>query len=283
MTTAQPDPEEVGGTYGSREVAAAWRRSGAARAEALGPATELMLELAGLRPGSRVLDVAAGTGEQSLLAARMVGPEGSVLATDIAAPMLELAAEAAREAGLANVETSVMDAQRLELDADSFDAAISRSGLMLMPDPRRALAEVRRVLKPGARLAVIVFSTADKNPYAARPREIARRCGRLPAPAPGAPDMFALGAPGALEDAFGRAGFRAVAVRAVPTVRRFGSVDEALRNYRESFPSLHELMAPLSDAEREQAWAEIERELRERAGPDGFEIAGEVLVGSGTK
>src|SRR5262249_26521468 len=93
------------GPYGSRAAAEGWRRGAAQRAERRGLATETMLDLAGIVSGSRVLDVAAGTGEQTILAARRVGPGGSVLATDIAARMLGIAAEAAHQAGLRNVAT----------------------------------------------------------------------------------------------------------------------------------------------------------------------------------
>ena len=109
------------------EIAAAHHRTRQRRTQSHGPATELMLDLADLQPGGRVLDVAAGTGDQTVLAAQRVGPTGYVLATDLAATMLEIAAQAARDAGLTNVETRVMDAQQLDLAPDSFDAAISRN------------------------------------------------------------------------------------------------------------------------------------------------------------
>src|SRR4051794_17717578 len=94
-----------------------WQRGAAVRGQAFGSATELMLDLAGLTPGSRVLDVAAGTGEQTLVAARRVGPAGQVLATDISVGMLAIATEEAKKARLTNVETRVMDAQRLDLES----------------------------------------------------------------------------------------------------------------------------------------------------------------------
>src|SRR5918997_6482402 len=101
----------AGGMWESREAAETWRRGGAVRTAVLGPVTELMLDLAGVGPGARVLDVATGTGEQTLEAAHRVGPGGKVLAIDISASMVEATSEAAREAGLANVSTRVMDAQ----------------------------------------------------------------------------------------------------------------------------------------------------------------------------
>jgi ubiquinone/menaquinone biosynthesis C-methylase UbiE len=283
MAAARPSPGEPDRLFGSREAAEAWRRGEAERAAVFGPATELMLDLADVRDGSRVLDVAAGTGAQTIVAARRVGPTGFVVATDISASMLELAGDAAREAGLTNVATRVMDAQSLDLEADSFDAAISRNGLMLVPEIRAALAGIRRALKPGRKLAAMVFSTVEKNPYLALPQAIVRRRAGLPSSTPSEPGMFALGDPGVLEDAYRTAGFRDVAVHAIATRRRFRSVAEAIVNLESSCPRLRELAASLSDAEREAAWAEIEQALRQFDRPSGFEAPGETLVGVGTK
>ncbi len=150
----------------------------AQRKEAHGQATEMMLELAALRAGKRVLDVAAGTGDQTLLAARRVGPTGYVLAIDISTNMLNVATDAVRKAGLTNVDTRIMDAENLDLDPDSFDAVICRSGLMLFPNPPKALRGMRKVVKPGGKVAAIVFSTVKKNPYQGIRMTIARRFDR---------------------------------------------------------------------------------------------------------
>ena len=127
--------------WGRKESADWWSAGQAARQQIYGAATEMMLDLAGVQAGSRVLDVAAGTGESTLMAAARVGPKGHVLAADVSASMLDVAAEAARKAGLTNVETRVMNAENLELDMDSFDAVICRMALMLFPNPAKALNE----------------------------------------------------------------------------------------------------------------------------------------------
>lgn len=258
------------------------RRASVASAN-LGAATEVMLELAGVQAGSRVLDVAAGTGESTLIAARRVGPSGYVLAADISASMLEVAAETARKEGLTNVETRVMNAENLALDADSFDAVISRIALMLFPNPAKALTEMRRVVKPGNRVAVIVFSAIEKNPYQGIRFGIVRRLGNIPPPAPGEPWIFALGDPRALEDLFKRAGFLNVSVRPLAIQRRFQSAADAVQTMKNSAVDLGELMSRLNEAERERAWAEIEQQLRRFEGANGFEAPGEVLIGVGTK
>jgi ubiquinone/menaquinone biosynthesis C-methylase UbiE len=283
MGTGQHNRDEGGGAYGSREAAEGWRHSAAERARRLGRATEAMLDMANIVLGSRVLDVAAGTGEQTILAARRVGAAGSVLATDIAANMLKIAAEAAHQAGLTNVTTRVMDAQQLDVEAVSFDAAISRLGLMFIPDLPRALASIRRALRPGGKLAAIVVSSAEKNRYLALPLEIACRHGRRPASALDGIGLFSLGSPVVLETAFTKAGFSSVTVQAVPTRRWYPSRSDALQERKHACPELGELMADLSDTEREMAWSEIEQAIGQFEGPNGVEVSGEVLVGAGTK
>lgn len=281
MATDRPDARGAG-TWGSREAAEEWRRGAAARLESLGPATELMLDLAGVEAGTRVLDVGAGAGETALVAARRAAPTGHVLATDISASMLEIAAESAGHDGLTNLSTRVADAQHLDLPSDSFDAAISRNCLMLVPDHRRALDEIRRVLKPSGRLAGIVFSTPDRCPFFAIPHAIAFRVGRLTSPRLEEFGEFRLGAPGVLQDALASAGFRDVTVHTVPTRRRFQSLADAMQYAKGPLP-LRELMARLSSSQQRQAWAEIESALAQFVGPTGYDSPCEVLIGVGVK
>ncbi len=269
--------------WGLTESADYWSAGQARRQQMYGTATEMMLDLASVQPGSRVLDVAAGTGETTLMAAGRVGPTGYVLAADISASMLKVAAEAARKEGLTNVETRVMNAENLALDTDSFDAVICRSALMLFPNPAKALTEMRRVVKPGSKVAVMVFSTVERNPYHGIPFAIIRRLGNIPPPAPGEPWMYALGDPGALEAVYSRAGFLNVSVHGVSIQRRVPSAAEAIRSMRNSAGDLREIMSQLKEAERETAWAEIEQELRQFEGPNGFEAPGEVLIAAGSK
>ena len=269
--------------WGLTEIADRWSAGQASRQQTLGAATQMMFEAAGVQPGSRVLDVAAGTGDQTLAAARIVGPSGCVIATDVSASMLNVAAEAARKEGLTNVETRVMNAENLTFDADSFDAVISRIALMLFPNPAKALAEMRRVVKPRGRVAAIVFSAIEKNPYHEIPFGIVRRLGKIPPPAPGEPWMFALGDSRALEDLFKRAGFLNVSVRALAIQRCFHSVADAIQTMKNMAVDLRELMSRLNDGDRELAWAEIEQQLSQFQGSNGFEAPGEMLIGVGAK
>ena len=288
VATSTPafDPEKFRqATRAQWESAAeAWDRWGPLVGRWLGDATEAMLDMAQVRAGSNVLDVAAGAGEQTLSAARRVGATGRVLATDISPTILRYAAQAAQREGLANVETLEMDGERHgTLPAGSFDAAISRVGLIYFPDQQRALAGIRHALKPGGRLAAVVYSTPDRNPFFALPVGIIRRRAKLPPPLPGQPGPFSLGAEGVLAGALEKAGFREVEVRRVDSPVNTATAAECVRFERESFGALHQMMASMSEVEREETWREIEETLRQFEGPRGFSGPCEMLVGAGAR
>jgi SAM-dependent methyltransferase len=199
-----------------------------------------------------------------------------VLATDVSASMLKLAAEAAREAGLKNVETRVMDAEKIDLDADSFDAAICQLGLFLFSNPTKVLDAMRGVVRPGGKVAALVFSTAEKNPYQGITLGVARRFGSA------TPPLFSLGETDVLENIFRESGLLDVTVRALSFSRRFSSTAEMMRRLKEG-ALLREPIERLGETPREQAWAEIERQLSQLEGPNGVEVPGEFLIGAGTK
>ena len=266
-----------------QEAAEAWDRWGDVIDRWLGPATEVMLDMAGVRDGSRVLDVAAGAGGQSLAAARRAGDGGSVLATDISSNLLDFAARRAREAGLSNLDTAVLDGERLDVEEGSFDAVISRVGFIYFPDQQAALRGMWRALKPGGRLAGIVYSTAPANPFFSIPISIIRRRAGLPPPAPGQPGPFSLGEAGVIEAAYERAGFTDVETRRMAAPLRLSSVAECVRFEQESFGALHQMLAGLPEAGRAEAWREIETELGRFEGPNGFEAPCELLVAAGTR
>jgi SAM-dependent methyltransferase len=266
------------------EAAEAWDRWGPLLERWLGESTELMLDRAGVRPGARVLDVAAGAGGQTIAAARRVGPDGRVLATDISAGILEYAAREAALAGLANVATSVADGEALDVEAGFYDAVISRLGLIYFPDRGRALAGMVRALRPGGRLSAIVYSTPERNGFFSGPVAIVRRSAQLGPPAPGQPGPFSLGGDGVLAGALRDAGLVDVEVHAVPAPLRMASAAECARFERESFGALHQMLAGLDDRERAHAWDEVAAELARFERADGsFEGPCELLVGAGTK
>jgi ubiquinone/menaquinone biosynthesis C-methylase UbiE len=283
MTTRTPDLNETESIFTSREVAERWHQAKARRAAGSGPANEMMLELANIRAGARVLDVAAGTGDQTILAAQHVGPTGSVVAVDLSPHMLKITDEAIRNAGLENVETRVMNAEKIDFDADSFDAVICRMGLMVFPNPDKALIGMHRVVKPGRKVVALVPSTEENNPCRGIPLGIVRRIGNNLTEVPGLRSLFSLGNPDVLQETFRASGFADVATHVVPTRAIFSSAAEAVRTTMDSFPGLRHLMDQLSEAERKRAWSEIEQQLKPFERPNGFEAPGEVLIGVGTK
>jgi ubiquinone/menaquinone biosynthesis C-methylase UbiE len=261
----------------------AWYKWSPTLNEWLGKATEQMLEIAGISTGQKVLDIAAGAGEQSITAAKRVGPTGTVLATDISSNILRYASKLAKQAGIYNIETRVMDGENLTLEDESFDAVISRVGLIYFPDQQQALREMLRVLKTGGKVGAIVYSTADKNGFFSIPVSIIRRRANLPAPLPGQPGPFSLGAEGILEKAFKQAGFIQVKTERVDSPLRLPSAKECVRFEKESFGALHQMMSSLSEQEKESVWQEIEEELRKFENENGFVGPCEMVVAVGQK
>lgn len=231
-----------------------------------------------------MVDVAAGAGGQSLAAAHRVGASGHVLATDISPALLEHAAVVAAQQGLSQVATFEADGEDLAGIADeSFDAAVSRVGLIYFPDQHRALSEIHRVLRPGGRLSSVVYATPDRNGFFALPVGVIRRIADLPAPGPGLPGPFSLAGPGVAEAAYVAAGFVDVRVTAIPSPVRMASARECVRFEHESFGALHQMLSGVGPDERDAAWREILEVLEQFEGPDGFVGPCEMLVVSGTR
>lgn len=281
------DPDKFRATTRTQweNAAEAWDRWSPLLNRWLGAATQAMLDAARIGPGSRVLDIAAGAGDQTLAAARRAGPTGYVLATDISPAILRYAKAAAQKEGLSNVETRELDGERHDvLPAGSFDAAISRVGLIYFPDQQRALAGIRHALKPGGRFAAVVYSTPEKNAFFSLPVGIIRRRAQLPPPLPGQPGPFSLGGEGVLARTLEQAGFRDVEVRKVESAVCLPTAAECVRFERESFGALLQMMGGMDDAERAATWAEIEETLAKfEDGDRGFVGPCEMLVGSGTR
>jgi len=264
-------------------AAEAWDRWGSLLSRWLGPATETMLDMAGITRGSRVLDVAAGAGEQTLAAARRVGPAGYVLATDISPVILQYADRSARLAGLENVGTYNIDGECLdELDAGPFDAVISRVGLIYFPDQQKALRGMGSTLRDGGKIAAMVYSTAECNGFFSLPVSIIRRRAQMPPPLPGQPGPFSLGKPEVLEKAFADAGFRDIRIERVDAPVRVSSASECLQFEQESFGALHQMLGRLSDTEKDEAWEEIEQTLQRFENGQQFEGPCQMLIAVGT-
>ena len=284
-TTSQFDPVKYKNTTRDQWQAAAepWYRWSPTLKQWLGNATDKMLEMAKISVGHRLLDVAAGAGEQSISAAKKVGTSGYVLATDISSNILEFAEKMAKQAGLNNIETQVMDGENLTLPDATFDAVISRVGLIYFPDQQRALKEMLRVLKPGGRIAAIVYSTPEKNKFFSVPVSIIRNRAKLPPPLPGQPGPFSLGAEGIIEKAFLQAGFKNVKSELVNSPLLLPSAKECVRFEKESFGALHQMMSTLSDSEKDSVWNEIEEDLKMFETENGFAGPCEMVVAVGEK
>jgi SAM-dependent methyltransferase len=197
--------------------------------------------------------------------------------------MLHRVQENARAAGLANITTLAGAAEDLDIPPESFDAVICRLGLMLFSAPGRALGAVRRALRPGGKLAVVVFSTPAANPFMARPMAVLlRHAGKAP-PAPGQPGIFSLGAPGVLERLLGTAGFVGIAECTVAVPLRMPSVAQALAMMQAAFGAYRAVISDSPEPVREAAWAEVARTLGDFETADGFAAPAEVVIAAGVR
>jgi SAM-dependent methyltransferase len=206
-----------------------------------------------------------------------------VLATDISSNILSYASQMAMQTGINNIETRVMDGENLTLEDETFDAVISRVGLIYFPDQQQALREMLRVLRRGGKIGAIVYSTADKNGFFSIPVSIIRRRANLPAPLPGQPGPFSLGAEGILEKAFEQAGFIHVNTVRINSPLRLSTAKECVRFEKESFGALHQMMSSLSEQEKESVWQEIEEALTKFENENGFVGPCEMVVAVGQK
>jgi ubiquinone/menaquinone biosynthesis C-methylase UbiE len=258
---------------------AKWEREFSA---GLSAATDTLIDMAGVRPGMRVLDLACGAGSQTILTAKRVGSGGSVVACDISATMLDHVRQSAAAASL-QIETLECAAEELDERLPPFDAAISRLGLMLFLSPSNALKALQRVLKPGARFAALVFTTPDNNPFLSRSMAIVLRCAGKSPPKPGQPGLFALGGNRILEDLMRNSGLIQVQTKLVTASLNLPTASHALEMMREAFGAYRALLADLSDAEKSRAWNEVYECLKQFEGADGFGAQFEFVIGSGAK
>jgi ubiquinone/menaquinone biosynthesis C-methylase UbiE len=264
-------------------AAPGWAKWEQAFSAGLSGATDMLIDMAGVRPGMRVLDLACGAGSQSIQAAKRVGPSGSVVASDISATMLDHVRRNAAAAGLQNVEVLECAAADLNETQSSFDASICRLGLMLFPLPREALRAVQRVLRPDARFAALVFTTPANNPFMAGPMAILlRHAGKRP-PAPGEPGIFALGGNGVLENLMKDSGLADVQTRTIQAPLKLPSASAALEMMQQAFGAYRAVVVDLTDVERSKAWGEVHEWLKRFEASGCFETAFDLIIGSGAK
>ncbi|NIR46282.1 MAG: methyltransferase domain-containing protein [Gemmatimonadetes bacterium] len=236
------------------------------------PSQALLLEMAQLRPGDRVVDIACGTGLVTWPAAEAVGPDGLVVATDISDRMVELVNDEAERRGLGQVRGARMGAEELELDDDSFDATLNALGLMYVPDPVRALNEMRRVLRPGGRAAAAVWGRRDRCGWAEIFPIVDCRVETEVCPL-----FFQLGTGDALEYAFEAAGFDRITSRRISSSLHYEDEEEALGAAFVGGP-VAMAYARFDDATREEAHAEYLESIEPYRNGSGYRIPGEFVV-----
>jgi SAM-dependent methyltransferase len=211
---------------GWEDAAAGWLRSHELMRSFAAPVSHWMLDAIAPQPGQRVLELAAGLGETAMLAAELVAPLGGVVVSDQSEAMLEGARSRAIALNLSNVEFQVLNAEWIDLPLASVDAALCRWGYMLMADPSAALAETRRVLRPGGRVALAVWDAIERNPWALLPAKELIARGLAPAGDPAGeptPGPFALGDADRVRELLERAGFVEARVQALDLRRRHAS------------------------------------------------------------
>jgi len=231
--------------------------------------TSCMLDAAALEAGHRVLDIATGIGEPALAAARRVGPAGRVTGIDLSPAMLEIARRRARQGGLDNAEFRVMDANALDLPVAAFDAALCRWGLMFVDDLAHTLRAIHAALKPGARLAIGVWGTADEVPALSTAARVLHRELGLPPPPQGAGTAFALADGPALAAALQAAGFDEVTRKPLNVHYDYASTSEYLAHRREVSNLLRETLDGVAEERIARATGALDRALASSRRDDG--------------
>jgi enediyne biosynthesis protein CalE5 len=266
------DPAEFRG--GQREqwdsAATGWRKWSQKIDEAAGHVSERLVEL-----------VAAGYGEPSLSAARKAGPEGSVVASDISAEMLAYGRERAVAAGLENIEFVEADASALDFPEDSFDAAVSRWGIIFEPDGEGATGRVRGFLKPGGRMAISSWGPPERVPFLAIPMRTAMERLDVPPPPPGTPGPLSRPTPEAISALLEGGGFSEVQVEETEVTMEWESPEEFTAFVKEIAPPITAMIDPHPEDVQRETWEAITEAVRGVAGDGQVTLTSLALMGAG--
>ncbi len=262
-------------------VAGGWRENADFIDARAAPLTEKLLELAAPQPGDRVLELGCGPGGVGLAAAERVGAEGEVVLSDIAPEMTSIAAKRAAERGIANVSTRQLDLERVDEPDDSYDVVLCREGLMLVPEPARAAAEINRVLRPEGRAAVSVWGPRERNPWlGALLDSLGEQLGGT-FPPPGIPGPFALADRDRFAAVLSEGGLSAVEVVEVAVPYAAASVDEWWSRVGAMAGPVAKILAAQPDEAVKAIRDRAAEALSEYETADGLEIPGVSLVASG--
>ena len=278
--TSQPEAGPDWGNHYGLVASEKWKAKSAAMGT---PATEALVEYAAPVPGMRVLDLASGTGEPAITLATRVGPEGSATALDLSQDLLEIAERRARSRGLKNFSTQKGDAHSLPFPDNTFDLGTSRFGVMFFRDPKKALSELRRVLRSGARACFLAWGPFDQ-PYWKSMMGVVHRHVAGPLLPPDGPNPFRFAEPGSLSEVLRLSGFETVEERTVTLPWAWpGPPDEVWQQMK----AVAVPFRPLLDRVPAERWPEIDAEVSREVARyfDGEKIAfgAEVILASGRK
>lgn len=259
-------------------MAPGWERWRAEVEATSTPVREWMLRALAPTPGGTVLELAAGPGDTGFTAAAILGEHGRLISTDLTPAMVEVARRRSAELGLRNVEHRVMDAERIELEDDSVDGVLCRFGYMLMADPAAAFSETRRVLRPGGRLALAVWCSAERNPWISIAGRMLIERGHMPPPEPGTPGIFSMASEERTRTFLEEAGFAVVRTEEVPVRFSYRDVDDYVRRARDTGGAFARVFREVSEDEREAMSAQVEEAFALFAVEGGYELPGVALA-----
>jgi SAM-dependent methyltransferase len=262
-------------------AATGWRKWSELIDSAAGHVSDRLVQLAEVKPGSRVIDIAAGYGEPSLTAARVAGPDGSVTATDISAEMLAFGRERAGAAGLDNIEFVESPVMSLDYPSDTFDAGISRWGIIFEPDGEGAAARVRGFLKPGARFSISSWGPPDRVPFLSIPMRTAMEKLQVPPPPPGTPGPLSRPSPEALGGLLEAGGFSDVSVEETQVSFTWPSAEEFTTFIRGIAPPITAMISPHPQDVQDETWAAITDAVSQAAGGGEVSFSNLVLLAAG--
>lgn len=252
-----------------RSVAGGWERRRELIWTTTRPVAERLVDLLEPRPGQVILELAAGPGDTGFSALPRLLPGGRLVTTDVAPEMLDAARRRAAELGLEDVSFAVEDAAALTFDDDAFDGILCRWGLMLIPDMDAAAAEMRRVARPGGRVALAVWASPGANEWMTASGRAALELGLTEPSDPEAPGPFRLSGEGALEAVLSGAGLSVQAIEDVPLMWHASSVDEWWEISTDMSRLLALLRAQLTDDQLADVRQAAERRLARYLDPDG--------------
>lgn len=258
-------------------MAAGWERWRAQLEEALTPVREWLISELASSPGETVLELGAGTGDTGFAAAVILGERGRLISSDFSPAMVDVARRRGGELRLSNVEYRVIDAERIELGDDSVDGVLCQSGYMLLADPAAALAETRRVLRSGGRLALSVWGAPERNPWASIGGRLLVERGHLPPPEPSAPGVFSMANDERMRALLVRAGFSDVRTEEVPVRFAFRDVDDYVRWVIDVAGPFAIVVRGLPEDERQVLKAQLEEAFAPFEAAGGYSLPGIAL------